>query len=442
MRKLLIRLRWLIAGQGAIAGTLNTFAGRALILLINLGTGILSARLLGPAGRGALAVLMLWPTFLFGLLTFGVPSAVRYQIQRMPEAATELFSASLVLGGCFGIVATIVGIVIIPHWDAQYPPSIIEFAQLVMLFTPTIALQNMLQAFLESRGRFGAASRNLYLPPIMTVFGFFGLHFAHRLTPQNVALAYFLPSVIVLIFASWQIRLEIHFPKNLMLRSRQLLNYGSKAYGLDILGNVSGQVDQAIVIGLLSASSFGLYAVAINMSRILGIFQSSITTVLFPKASGLEPTEAIALVGRSARITIPITFAAGLGFVLLVPFVIPLMYGHAYLPDIRLTQILTAEVIIGSVTGVLTQAFMATGRPGLITIFQVGGMATSVPLMFIFIPRLGITGAAYALLGATIVRFVLVLISYPVLLHHRIPQLVLTRQDVDDLRRRLRAVAA
>jgi len=125
-----------------------------------------------------------------------------------------------------------------------------------------------------------------------------------------------------------------------------------------------------------------------------------------------------------------------------VPFVIPLMYGHAYLPDIRLTQILTAEVIIGSVTGVLTQAFMATGRPGLITIFQVGGMATSVPLMFIFIPRLGITGAAYALLGATIVRFVLVLLSYPVLLHHQIPQLVLTRQDVDDLRRRLRAVAA
>jgi len=442
VRKLLIRLKWLFAGRGAIAGALNTFAGRALLLLVNLGTGILSARLLGPTGRGELAVLGLWPTFLYGILTFGVPSAVRYQVRRDPEAATELFSASLVLGGLLGVVAMVVGFVIIPHWDKQYSPSIIEFAQLMMLFTPTIALQNMVQAFLESRERFGAASRMLYLPPMMTLVGFIGLYVTHHLTPRSVALSYMIPSVIVAGFSAWQIRSEIHYPRNLVRRSRQLMNYGSKAYGLDILGNVSGQVDQAIVIGLLTASSFGLYAVAINMSRILGIFQSSITTVLFPKASGLEPTEAIALVGRSARITIPITFAAGLGFVLLVPFVIPLMYGHAYLPDIRLTQILTAEVIIGSVTGVLTQAFMATGRPGLITIFQVGGMATSVPLMFIFIPRLGITGAAYALLGATIVRFVLVLISYPVLLHHRIPQLVLTRQDVDDLRRRLRAVAA
>ena len=76
------------------------------------------------------------------------------------------------------------------------------------------------------------------------------------------------------------------------------------------------------MIHFLSAASFGLYAVALNIARTLGIFATSLSTVLFPKASGLEARDAVALVGRSARLTLAVTTLAGGIFYLILPIVI------------------------------------------------------------------------------------------------------------------------
>ena len=70
-------VRWVLQGRGATAATLQTALARVLILAINMGTGIITARFLGPQGRGEQAAIILWPQLLAYLMTLGLPAALR-----------------------------------------------------------------------------------------------------------------------------------------------------------------------------------------------------------------------------------------------------------------------------------------------------------------------------------------------------------------------------
>jgi len=63
----------------------------------------------------------------------------------------------------------------------------------------------------------------------------------------------------------------------------------------------------------------------------------------------------------------------------------------------------------------------------------------TVPLMFILIPRFGLTGAAYGVIIANTIRLALIMISFPVFLQHRVPRLLVTVSDVRLLFERLRS---
>ena len=80
-------------------------------------------------------------------------------------------------------------------------------------------------------------------------------------------------------------------------------------------------------------------------------------------------------------------------------------------------------------TSVLSQAFLAAGIPGTVTLLQGSGLMSAVPLMYWFIPRWGLKGAAYALLLSTAVRLTLVVLNYPLRLKMMPPRLLLTRSD-------------
>jgi len=75
-------------------------------------------------------------------------------------------------------------------------------------------------------------------------------------------------------------------------------------------------------------------------------------------------------------------------------------------------RILVVEAVFSGATLVLSQAFMAMGRPGVVTVVQLTGLSLTVPLMVLLVPRYGIVGAGAALLLSTAGRFVCVLASF------------------------------
>jgi O-antigen/teichoic acid export membrane protein len=91
--------------------------------------------------------------------------------------------------------------------------------------------------------------------------------------------------------------------------------------------------------------------------------------------------------------------------------------------------LLLLEVTISGCVFVLAQAFMALGRPGVVTLLQAVGLFLSLPMMLLLIPRWGIQGAAVALLTSTCARFIFIYLGFRLVLKVPAPSLLPRKED-------------
>jgi O-antigen/teichoic acid export membrane protein len=213
-----------------------------------------------------------------------------------------------------------------------------------------------------------------------------------------------------------------------------LTPYGIRSYSVDLLSTMSAQVDQVLVIGFLGAADVGIYVVALNASRVIIIIHSAVASVLTPSASGLSNEAVAEMVARSARISNLVAVIVGTALVGAIPFVLPLFYGSAFISAVHVAQILTLEAVLSGLTSILSQAFLALGRPGILAILQGVGLATMFPLMLLLLPHFALLGAALALLLSTFMRLAFILGAYRRILHLPLPDLVPRRDDLTRLR--------
>jgi O-antigen/teichoic acid export membrane protein len=420
--------------QSSARALLQSTGAKLLIIVLNAATGILSARALQPVGRGELAAIILWNVLFANAFTFGIPSALTYQLRHHPDKRSQLVGSSLLIALCASILAIVLAGAGIPHWISQYSPSVIFFSRFFLWNVPLFAWSLVGRAALESEGDFHTSNLSLLLGPLLTMLWLLLLAAVHNFTPVTAAWAYVcgtLPSTALVL---WRVALRFRpvlFPIASPLRL--LLFYGIRSYGIDLCGTMSFYVDQVLVVHLLPPGMMGAYVVALSLSRMLNAFHTAVVMVLFPRIVSQPPAVIIDLTGRAVRITTLLTATGGLAVALLGPRLLVALYGREYRDATGVVRILVVEVILSGITLVLSQAFMAMSRPGVITVFQATGLALTVPLLLLLVPRFGVEGAATALLLSTTVRLAAVSWAFRALLDLPCPAIIAGRRDFSSM---------
>ncbi|MDQ0890884.1 O-antigen/teichoic acid export membrane protein [Paenibacillus sp. V4I9] len=425
--------------KDSLASSLKTVATSMLILLINMATGVVCARFLGPGGRGDQFVMILWPGFLAAMLTFGLPSALLYHMKKYPEKEGEFYVTALLQSLVLGLIALAIGMTFIPIWLDTYSSQVVRFAQWSMLLSPLALITLMNQSALQARGEFQLYDRLRSVPQMVTLLLLLILVLTNQMTAFASSLAYMLPVFPLTIWLMIRfLRIYGNQTMEFILSFRKLFHYGLSSYGIDVMGTLSMYMDQVIIVGLLSPSDLGLYVVSLSLARMIGILQSSLVTVLFPKAAGLAKEDAIQLTLRVFRISSFVTVIAALAVMLIAPYLLILLYGKQYEGGLAVFRLLLAEVVLAGGILVLAQAFMALGRPVMVSLLQVIGQGLTIPLLFVLVPKFGLIGAGYAMLISSVIRLIFILSNYPITLKVPLPQPFLTRADVHWLKEKLR----
>ncbi len=426
------RLRWLVSAKTSSSAIIQTAIGRVGLVFATFGSGVLTARNLGPGGRGEQAAMTLWPGFVAYALTFGIQAALVYHARKHGNERDSLISAALIWSLVLGAIATVIGIIFMPMWLSKYDDTVIFYARVLMIFSPFALLGVTMNAVFEVQFKFSASNLLRYGMPAIVLLALIVLVFSHKLTPLSSAIAYTVPgtgllvAMLPLLFRSFSFTM-IDFVRS----SKRLFGYGSRVYASNLLTTFGLQIDQVLVVNLLTPANLGTYTVALSVSRVLSLFQSSLAIVIIPKTSGLSDARVAALTGCAARLNLAATGLSAIALASAIPILLPKVYGHDFRASVIVSQILIVEAVISSTAGVLIQAFMATNRPGTPTLFQAIGLSLAVPLMFVLIPRYGLVGAALSLLASTCLRLVLAMASYPLLLHEKMPGLILRKADID-----------
>ena len=86
-----------------------------LSLLSSVFSSLIGARALGPAGRGDLLIVVLWPPVFAVFAGLGLPTAYRYWIAKEPERASALFSHAIIYTAVVGVLTIGIADLIVSH---------------------------------------------------------------------------------------------------------------------------------------------------------------------------------------------------------------------------------------------------------------------------------------------------------------------------------------
>jgi O-antigen/teichoic acid export membrane protein len=415
-------------GNGfAIVQTVLTNVG---VQVLNISSGIITARALGPPGRGSLAGILMWPQFLAYGFTLGVPVASLYWLKRRPDQSREIVGTGLLLSAFLGGIAAVFGFFIVPISLRTYPHSIIHLAQMWVVVTPLALIAVTIISQVQAAGAFTNFNLFRFLSPLSVLLVIVVARVSGHLTFTTAAFAYLLagtPATIWIALWAWKFYRPI-FSRS-FTTSRLLIGYGVRAWGADLLATIAGQIDRILVIGLLNPESMGLYVVAQSAAGVLSVLPSSVSPVTLPQSSGLDNAGILELTGRAARATLYVMVTASVPLFLLGGFLIKAVYGSKFAAAAMVLPFLVFEAIADGLTSVLAQAFLASGFPGTVTMLEAVGLSTSIPLLYLLIPLFGVRGAGLALMMATFCRFLLVLLSFPWKLKTRPPGFIMPRDE-------------
>lgn len=424
---------------GSLGNVVQIFASNIFILGLNVLTGIIIARFLGPDGRGEQAAMIMWPSFLAYSLTLGIPASLVYFMKKKNGDQGSLYITAMYLSLILGCVAIAVGTMFIPYWLKGYSQEVINFATWALIMSPIAMLGTINTAALQSREEYHLFNFIRYIPVLSTLVLLCVLVITGNVTPFYTAAAYLLPIIPVALWITIRLVSEYKIKQQRKIESgKKLLSYGIRSYGTDVAGTFSGYIDQILVVGLLSPASLGLYVVSLNLAKMLNTIQGAITLVLFPKASGLQETEALKLTFKVYRISTVVTIIVGTGIFVVAPYLLILLYGQSFVEAVSVFRILIFQTAVTSISWILSQGFMSIGKPGTVTIMRLITLGLNIVLLNLLIPLLGIEGAAISLLITSVVELLVVFVIYTTRHHVKIKDWVLSKDDIVWLLKRIR----
>ncbi|MGH9928048.1 MAG: polysaccharide biosynthesis C-terminal domain-containing protein [Pyrinomonadaceae bacterium] len=377
------------------------FVANAMILFCGVVTSLLSAWALGPAGRGDLLVVTLWPPVCALLVTFGLDQAHRYWVAKDPECASTLFSNAILFALTVGPLTVALSELVIPHVVGERSPETMRLVRIYLVNIPAALTQFLMIGLLEGARRFGWAGASRLMFFVVQAVAYFFLWIYGRLTLESAALTLILAQFGAMSLSLFAVLRELkpHWQPS-WSKWKAALGYGVRDYPGIMADFTTLRLDQLLLGGMASSAAIGLYFIAVRLSEMVAILASSIADALMPEVAASEADRAERLLGRSLRLTLYTHLLAFVPLWIGAPYALRYVYGENFLAATSTLRILLLASVVLSAGGIMISGLRGFGNPGLATIARLASAVVTVVSLLLLLPRLGIVGAAVAsLLG-------------------------------------------
>ncbi|TCL61804.1 O-antigen/teichoic acid export membrane protein [Hydrogenispora ethanolica] len=420
--------------MGIATDSVRTYLFRIATLTIGFIMGVLTARFLGPAGKGDFSLILLVSslyTNVFGNLS----GAITYQISRLHRPPQLVFTTANVYSWVVGVL-TILG-----FWcfTSLFPESHLNLYWFVALNAPfVLALTNLSGTYLGLNRVVVVNWLGLTSGAILFVFmtlGFFGLKMGLR----GTAICWVTAQILTVAGGLWVSR-RIWWPferRNVQPGLlREMLSFGWQLGLINLVTFLNYRVDMFLVAKFLGSRQLGFYSIAVSGAEMLWFTSSAIGTAIYARVGMVEHEAASRLTARAARHTLVINMVLGflmwLGFEFLLPFV----YGEIYRPSLVPFRILLPGVLAYGLAGIFSTFFAnQLGKPKFSLLISSISMSVNIIVSLLLIPRLGMSGGAWATTLSYIISIMVLLGIF--CRQTKLPLrelLMITQKDLDDYR--------
>jgi len=387
------------------------FGSRTAAFVLQASGGLLVARLLGPAGRGELALLFLLPTIIAMVLGLGIGTSNAYFASHASKQRAaflssfskrfsfeQLYYNSLWLGALFGLAGTVI-IITAEDWviDTFMRGVSPENMRLAMLTVPLLLFYNFFQGLAQGEQRYRIYNGVVVLRPFFFLFAFILVFLLFgdglRAGLWAYSLCYVLP-VLWLIIDLRPRHAESHRLSGGFLKVQ--IRIGLPSYIAELLGYLFFRVSLLLIGYYLDGEQAGYFAIVILITESMWFLSNSVSAALLPEAAGRSMNDLRLLVPKVVRHVVFLT-ACGAAFLFIIDgWLIGLAFGKDFLPAVSPLHWLYPGIIAASAAKVFASYLLSQGRPHLTAMIGGSGMITNIFLSVWLIPLYGISGAAAA----------------------------------------------
>lgn len=390
----------------------QTFTAMAVIRCFGVVSGILAARLLGPAGRGELAVITFLPMLLVPVGELELPRSLAYEVSRLREVPREVIATSFWLAVLLGSLQAVLLAVALPWYLPADKVHLLGASRWFIVYLPAAYITATLLGSDQGRGRFGRFSVLLALPGALYVAAILAAWASGHISPGVFAGGILVGAVIVAVVRSQMDWGAISRTLPNWTTAKRLLMRGLSFYFPAVASIMLSRADMFILVRISRSEAIGLYAVAqaIALGQI-GAVNPFIQVGFSAVAGETEPRQALQTLARHFRLAQLAVLSIGLLAATVTPWLIRLMFGPQFSGAVVTAYLLIATTVLWGIEQVLEQGLRAAGhpRPGIVA--SLLGLAVLVALGVPACVRYGIVGLAAANVAAQAVSLA-ILVGY------------------------------
>lgn len=371
--------------------------GQASTFAIGFVSSIVIARVLGPADRGLLAIMVTVPAVTLSLVSLGLPTAILYFSSRRETSQNAVLGNNLAFGLLLGAVA-------VPAFWLLHGPIADVFSSgrggelwvLASLLLPLTFLDWATTNQLIGGLRFGLFNLVLVFSKLASlVVAVVLLEVFHLGLRAALIAALTIPVLDVAITLA--ILLRRTRPRLDRGLFRRMVGYGGRAQLGVIFHAVNYRFDVLILQAFAPLRVVGYYVVAQILAELVIYLGLAFQTSVLPLVSHYDGDERQTQTTLSAlRHHGALSIVAIAGNAIIAPLILLFAYGNGFRPALVPMFILLPSMWFLATGNVISGDLSGRGRPGLSSTLTGATAVLTVVLDLVLIPPFGVVGAATA----------------------------------------------
>jgi O-antigen/teichoic acid export membrane protein len=381
--------------MGYAKNIFSNFAAQIINAVISFVVSVITARALGPEGKGSIAYLLL----IFGLIAsyghFGINNATTYFQKRTTYSEEEVFNNNisyLIIN--FFIISII--IFTLKYFGVILSDYDLSFVILGLLFVFFSYLLTSATGFYIGNERIVKLNQYYITSLIIRLVLITLLFIFKRINVKLIFSAYVISFFLYSYFLLRNIGIRYRFKLNADLLKKEF-QYGLIIYFSALFVFLNYRVDQFMIKNMLGIGELGIYSIGVSFAELILLIPDSVSTALLGKLYNIDNFSPKR--NFLTSMTIKYTFYICVALITIGSFLtplIPLIFGQDFQRASMVTIILFSGIIFASIAKVAISYFFSQGRPKVHLVISFLVVVLNIIFNFLLIPVWGINGAAIA----------------------------------------------
>lgn len=358
------------------------------------------ARTGGPVAVGDYALLRILPWLTAVIVSGGLAAAITYFLAGPTRADPRIRPTLIAIGVASAITGALLWLLATPLLHRVF------FSDLTISLVALVAIRVVLRLFVitgkaaaQGTGDLPGSNRTIVFEELMFLPAY-GLLLGLHVRDLTAVVGALILADLATGISAWTRLMRRGFlvgsSRPSLSLARSIYLFGTRGQLGSLINLLNLRLDFVFLAAIAGPAALGIYAVASKYAEVLRLVPVAATWVLYPRFARSAAAEATAssrrLIPRAGAVTLtialPLALAAGA--------VVPLLFGSAFQTAVLPAQILLIGLAVEGVSGVVTAYLYGRGHPGLNSLAAGAGLAVTLVLDVILIPRLGTVGAAIA----------------------------------------------